>query len=220
MKKTKTSALLCVVALIAAGLALNNYVPIRGQATAQQSTTTTTTDPVGTKQSPSSSQAREHIVYRQFFRHLAALKQRAAEMETQGKSGKAFRTHYKDKIGLKDKEANLIDEIAAECDRETAKVDAKAQRIIESTRARVPIGQVVSSDQLPPPPPELKKLQRQRDMIVMRARYRLVSELGAYGFQRVDDFIKLNFARDVQPAAVRPKQQRTAQQEPSPADNQ
>lgn len=217
MKKTKTSALLCVVVLIVAGLALNNQLPIRGQATAQQSTTTNT---VGTKQSPSPSQAREHIVYRQFFRHVVALKKRAAEMESQGKKGKALRTHYKDKIGLKDKEANLVDEIAAECERETAKVDEKAQRIIELTRARVPNGQVVSTDQIPPPPPELKKLQRQRDMIVMRARHRLASELGAYDFQQVDDFIKLNFARDVQPAAVRPKQLNPARQEPSPAGNQ
>ena len=216
MKKTKTSALLCVVALIVAGLALNNQLPIRGQATAQQSTTTNT---VGTKQSPSPGQAREHIVYRQFFRHVVALKKRAAEMESQGKKGKALRTHYKDKIGLKDKEANLVDEIAAECERETAKVDEKAQRIIELARARVPNGQV-SSDQIPPPPPELKKLQRQRDMIVMRARHRLASELGAYEFQHVDDFIKLNFARDVQPAAVRPKQLNPAKQEPSPAGNQ
>lgn len=66
-------------------------------------------------------------------------------METQGKSGKAFRTHYKDKIGLKDKEANVVAEIAAECERETAKVDAKAQRLIEAARARVPNGQVVST---------------------------------------------------------------------------
>lgn len=219
MKKTKTSALLCVLALIVAGLVLNNQLPIRGQATAQQSTTTTTTNNVGTKQSPSSGQAREHIVYRQFFRHVVALKERAAEMKTLGKSGKALRTHYKDKIGLKDKQANMLDEIAAECERETASVDAKAKLIIQLARARVPNGKV-SSDQIPPPPPELKKLQRQRDMIVMRARHRLASELGAFDFQQVDDFIKLNFARDVQPAAVRPKQLKLAKQDPSPAGNQ
>lgn len=220
MKRTKTSALLCIVALIVAGLALNNHLPIRGQATARQSTTKPTTNTIGTKQSPSPSQAREHIVYRQFFRHVVGLKKQAAEMETQGKKGKAFRTHYKDKIGLKDREASLVDEIAAECERETGKVDEKAQRIIELTRARVSNGKVVSSDQIPPPPPELKQLQRQRDMIVMRARHRLITELGAYGFQQVDDFVKLKFARDVQPAAVRPKQLRSAQQASSPAGNQ
>src|SRR5829696_1074754 len=182
MKKTKTSAPLCVIALIVAGLVLNSHYPTRWRATAQESTTTNT---IGTKQSPSPSQAPEHIVYRQFFRHLVALKQRAAETESQGKNGKAFRTYYKDKIGLKDKEASLLDEIATECERETAKVDAKAQRIIEAARARFPNGQIASSDQIPPPPPELKKLQRQRDMIVMRARHRLVTNLGAYGFQQI-----------------------------------
>lgn len=141
-------------------------------------------------------------------------------MEAHGKNGKAFRAHYKDKIGLKDKEADLLDEIAAECERETAKVDAKAQRIIEATRRRFPNGQVASIEQLPPPPPELKKLQRQRDMMVMGARHRLVTELGAYGFQQIDDFIKLNFARDVQPVAVRPKQPSTTQQAPSNGGNQ
>lgn len=218
MKKMKVLTLLCVGALGISGLASRSYPTTQGQTPeANQSSAPTT---VGTKQSPSPSQAPEHIVYRQFFRHLVALKQRAAEMESQGKNGKAFRAHYKDKIGLKDKEASLLDEIATECERETAKVDAKAQRIIEAARARFPDGRVASVDQIPPPPPELKKLQRQRDMIVMRARHRLVTELGAYGFQRIDDFIKLNFARDVQPAAVRPKQLRTAQQEPSNSGNE
>lgn len=217
MKKTKTSALLCVVALIIAGLALNSHYPTRWRATAQESTTTNT---VGTKQAPSPSQAPEHIVYRQFFRHLVALKERAEEVKRQGKNGNAFRTYYKDKIGLKDKEASLLDEIATQCERETAKVDAKAQRIIAAARARFPNGQVASVEQIPPPPPELKKLQRHRDMIVMRGRHRLVTELGAYGFQQIDDYIKLNFARDVQPSAVQPKQLRTGQQGAAGLGNQ
>jgi hypothetical protein len=218
MKKTKVLILVCVVALCVGGLVFKSYSPARGQTPAAQQPTASAT--VGTKQSPSPSQAPEHIVYRQFFRHLVALKERAAEMETQGKNGKAFRTHYKDKIGLKDKEADLLDRIATECERETAKVDAKAQRIIEATHRRFPDGQVASVEQLPPPPPELKKLQRQRDMIVMRARHRLITELGAYGFQQIDDFIKLNFARDVQPTAVGPKQPRTTEQAPSNGGNQ
>jgi hypothetical protein len=110
--------------------------------------------------------------------------------------------------------------IATQCERETAKVEAKAQRIIAAARARFPNGQVASVEQIPPPPPELKKLQRHRDMIVMRARHRLVTELGAYGFQQIDDYIKLNFARNVQPSAVQPKQQRTGQQGAAGLGNQ
>ncbi len=151
------------------------------------------------------------MIYRQFFHHLVALKQRAAEVEGQGKSGKALREHYKKKIGLKDKDADLLDQIAQECDRETAKVDAQAQKLIDATRRRFPKGKLASIEELPPPPPELKKLQLKRDMIVMRARHRLVTELEGQGFQQIDEFIKLNFARDVQPAAVQPKQSRTTQ---------
>jgi hypothetical protein len=145
-------------------------------------------------------------VYRQFFHHLVALKQRAEEVESHGKNGKALREHYKTKIGLKDKDADLLDQIADECDRETAKVDAQAQKIIDRVRRRFSNGKLASPEELPPPPPELKTLQLKRDMIVMRARHRLVTELGAQEFQQIDEFIKLNFARDVQPAAVHPKQ--------------
>jgi hypothetical protein len=212
MKKIKILAVFCVVALGVGGLAFKSSSPTRGQTPAAKQSPATAT--IGTKQSPSPSQAPEHVVYRQFFRHLVALKERAAEMETHGNSGKALRAHYKDKIGLKDKEADLLDEIASECERETAKLDAKAQRIIDAARKRFPNGKVPSVEQLPASPPELRKLQRQRDMIVMRARHRLVTELGAYGFQQIDDFIKLNFARDVQPAAVHPKQPSSMQQVP------
>jgi hypothetical protein len=115
---------------------------------------------------------------------------------------------------VENRQADLLDEIATECERETAKVDEQAQRIIQAARARVPNGRAASVEEIPPPPPALKKLQLRRDMIVMRGRHRLVTELGAYGFQQIDDFLKLNFARDVQPAAVQPKQLRTAQQQP------
>jgi hypothetical protein len=210
--KTRKSVLVCVLALLVGGLAFKSYIPTRGQTTTPQLPASAT---VGTRESPSPSQAPEHIVYRQFFRHLVALKQRAEGMESQGKNGKALRTHYKDKIGLKDKEASLLDEIATECERETAKIDERAQRIIEAARARFSNGRAASIEEIPPPPPELKKLQRHRDMVVMRARHRLVTELGAYGFQQIDDFLKLNFARDVRPAAVQPKQLRTNQQQPA-----
>jgi hypothetical protein len=217
MKRTKKVALLCLLALLVGGLGFKNYLPTRGQTPTPQPPASET---VGTKESPSPSQAPEHVVYRQFFRHLVALKQRAQEMESRGKSGKALRTHYKDKIGLKDREASLLEEIATDCELETAKIDERAQRIIEAARARVQNGRAASIEEIPPPPPELKKLQRHRDMVVMRGRHRLVTELGAYGFHQIDDFLKLNFARDVKPSAVQPKQRRTDQQQPDSPGNQ
>jgi hypothetical protein len=81
-------------------------------------------------------------------------------------------------------------------------MDAEAKDIIDAAHARYPGGQVPAGEQLPPPPPELKKLQRQRDMAVLKARHRLRTELGEHGFRQVDDFLKLNFAPNVQPAQV------------------
>lgn len=48
-------------------------------------------------------------------------------------------------------------------------------------------------------------MQRQRDSIVMRARHKLRTALGEEGFRQVDDFLKLNFAPNVQPARLRPE---------------
>jgi hypothetical protein len=209
--KRKVLTLICAVAVGVSALAFNRYPLTQGKtATSQQPAGTT----VGTKESPSPSQAPEHVVYRQFFRHLVALKKRASEIESQGRDGKALRAHYKDKIGLKDKEASLLDEIAVESEREVGKIDKKAQKIINAARNRFPNGLVPASQQLPPPPAELKSLQRKRDMIVLRGRHRLVTELGAYGFQQIDDFLKLKFTPDLKPAALRPRQPASAQQAP------
>jgi hypothetical protein len=223
MKNKKAFALLCVMVIMLGGLAFRSLTTTRGQTVAKQKQPDRTT-PIpatgGTKQSPHPSQAPEHVIYREFFHHFVALKQRAAEEEGKGKSGKALREHYKKQIGLKDKDADLLDQIADECERETAKVDAKAQKIIDAARKKIPNGKVPSSDELPPPPPELKKLQLKRDMIVMRARHRLVTEMGVEGFQQIDDFLKLNFAKNVQPAAVVPKQPGNNQKSPSSGGNQ
>ena len=71
-----------------------------------------------------------------------ALKERAKEVEAQGRSGKALRSHYKDKVGLNDKQSHVLDEIAADCDREVAEMDARAKVIIDDAHARFPGGVV------------------------------------------------------------------------------
>jgi hypothetical protein len=200
MKHKKLLVLFCLIAIGLAGLGLKTSSRTGSQTVARTGPAPGAAN-AGTKESPHPSQAPEHVIYRQFFRHLVALKERATEVESHGKNGKALREHYKTKIGLKDKDADLLDQIAAECERETAKVDAKAQRIIDNVRRRFPKGELASPDQLPPPPDELKKLQLKRDMIVMRARHRLVTELGKQTFQQIDDYLKVNFAPDVRPVA-------------------
>lgn len=165
----------------------------------------------GTRQAPGPAAAPEHIVYRQFFHHLVQLKERAQTLERQGKSGKALRSYYKDKAGLNDDQSRLLNEIAADCEREVAQMDAKAKKIIDALKARFPDGKVPAGQQLPPPPPALKKMQEQRDMIILRARHRLSEAMGSQGFQQLNDFIKLNVAPKVTPAQLQGSQRAASQ---------
>jgi hypothetical protein len=200
--KKKIFITLCVVAVSVGLLAFNGYLPTKGQTSATQPAPTQTAP--GTRQSPRLTSAPEHVVYKLFFHHLMALKERAKEMERQGKNGKALRSHYKDAMGLKDEEASILDQIAADCERDVAQIDARAKKIIDAAYARNPKGVIPEGQEVPPPPPQLHKMQEERDMIIMRARYKLLTKLGKQGFQQVDDFLKLHFAPDVKPAQMNP----------------
>lgn len=209
MNKKSVSLVLCVVVISAGTFAFSGNTPANlPKPTKQQSPTITTP---ATAQIPRSASAPEHVVYRQLFRHLVALKERAREIERQGKDGRALRSHYKDKAGLNDEQARILDGIAADCEREVAQMDAKAQKIIDAFKARFPGGKVPVGEK-PPPPPELHRMQQGRNMIIMHARERLRTALGAQGFQQLDDFVKLNVAPKVKPAQLQPQQPASTQQ--------
>lgn len=213
--KKKIAAALCLV-LLSAGILASAGHARRGTpvtlAPAASGGTTPEGTPPGTRQEPSRPDAPEHVIYRQFFRHVVALKERAREVERQGRNGKQLRSYYKDRLKLKEEHSKTLDSVAADVDHEVSQLDAKAQALIERLRARYPGGVVPAGEQLPPPPPELKELQRRRDYAVMRGRLRLRTTLGEHGFQQVEDFIKMNFAPDVRPVPVSPRRATPAPQ--------
>jgi hypothetical protein len=204
MNKKKALALLCALTLCAGALALSGDLPTRGQTPAGGPPPPAPA--LGTKESPSPSRAPEHVVYAQFFRHAKALREKAGDEERRGRNGRALRSHYKDKMGLKDEHARALDRIADDFEAEAGRLDARAKRLIDDARARFPGGVVPPGASLPPPPPELKQLQRRRDMAVMRARHQLRAALGEHGFKQVDDYLKLNFAPNVRPAQPAPRE--------------
>lgn len=204
MNKKTLAVVLCVVATFAGTLTLNTFPPTRGQASAGDQPPPDVKR--GTREDPLPASAPDYVLYRQFFRHHSALKERAAEVERQGRSGQALRSYYKNKVGLEDRQANALDDVAAECDREVTRLDAEAKQIIDAARARYPNGVVPAGQSIPPAPPELRKMQVERNMIVMRACQQLREKLGAHGFQQVDDYLKLNFARNLQPSQLRSPQ--------------
>ncbi len=137
----------------------------------------------------------DHAVYRQLFHHHVALKNKAEELERQGKNAKALRSFYKEAAGMTDDEARAFDQIASDCERDVAKQDDKAKAMIDAVRQRYPNGKVPKGEKPPEAPPELKAMQEERNTIILRARDRLRAALGEQEFQRFSQFVE----RDVKP---------------------
>jgi uncharacterized protein YdcH (DUF465 family) len=132
----------------------------------------------------------QDVVYDQMFRHIKELNKKADEEDTQGKDGSHFRTLYKRLAKLDDRQAQILDNISADVDREVSKLNQRAVKIISDLRARHPEGKL-AKDELPPAPPaELRLLSDQRRNLVMQARERLHTALGDQEFQKLDQFVQ------------------------------
>lgn len=141
----------------------------------------------------------DDILYRHLFRHVVALKAKAEEFDKQGKDAHHLRTHFKRKANLNDSQAQMFDEIAAQCALEMKPVDEHAKLIIAAYRAQYPNGQVPRGEKPLPPPIELKSLSAQRDAIVLRARDRLRAVFGDDEFNRFhNEYVKHHVAPNIQ----------------------
>ncbi len=156
---------------------------------------------------PQSEPMPQHIVYRHVFHHIVLLKEKANAVEQQGKKEEAasLRAFYTNQGKLSELEGQALDEIAAECDREVAKQDAEAQRIIDAARARHPGGRLDVGETPLPPPQLLKVMQEERNAIILRARDRLQAALGMDSFARFDEYVQRNIADKLQPVAFKPE---------------
>ena len=139
----------------------------------------------------------EHVAYRQLFRHVVFLKQRAQEVERRGEDARSLRAFYQQRAGIDDRQAALLERIAAESEREVAQQDARARAVIDDFRADFPGGQIPQGQRLPPPPAELKALQEERNNLILRARERLRAALGEQEFARFDDYVQNSVAPGV-----------------------
>ncbi len=152
----------------------------------------------------------KHIVYSILFREMAFYKQKAAEKEQKGEDAMALRKHHKEKLKLTDEQFAALDRLAAESDRETAKLDGRAKKIIGDARATHPNGKLKDGEQLPLPPAELKSLQEQRNNVILQTREQLRAAFGEAEFQHFDEFLQADITRKMQPAQIMPR--------PVPAD--
>lgn len=177
MNKKLNRALVCFVITVAGILTVSTMV--RPTQSSQQQPA-----------SPPESRAPEQVVYGAFFHQVVEMKDDARNLERSGKSGDLLRTFVELHARLNSDEARVLDEVASSCVQEVSQQDQEALAVIEKFRAQFPGGKVPKGTKLPPPPPELKAMQQQRDAIILSARDRLRTELGQAGFNKVSIFIE------------------------------
>ena len=132
----------------------------------------------------------DDVVYSQVFRHLEELNRKADEDErVKGKDGKPLRNLYKDMAKLDEKEARILDQIAAKTNLETQKLDTRAQQFIAQVRAQTPDHKIQKGQPLPQPPPELEELDNQRTKVIMQAINELRTNFGEAEFARFSNFV-------------------------------
>lgn len=139
---------------------------------------------------PESQEIPQYVVYGQVFRHIKELHRKADEEERQGRNGAQFRGLYKQMANLDDRQAGLLDQIAAETNGEMGKLNARAMQIIGEVRGQHPDGKLASGEQPPTPPAELAELSAKRRDLILQARERLRSVFGEEEFQRFDKFVQ------------------------------
>lgn len=128
-------------------------------------------------------------VYFQLFRQVAALEAKAVESPA---NADKYRVLYRNLAGLTEAQNAILLKTAVDCTRQVDTLDARAKTIIASFRAQFPNGQIPPGKTLPPPPPELLQLQKDRDSTILRFRDQLRTAFGEAAFTRFDTFVQGN----------------------------
>jgi hypothetical protein len=144
------------------------------------------------------------VTYRQLFRHVDFVKQKAQEKEQKGEDGSSLRAFYKRQAKLSDKQARDLDEIAAECNAAVEKLDKKAKKLVDDFRAKHPGGKLAEGEVPPAPPAELGLLQEERNNTIMQAREKLRASFGEQEFQRFSEYVKRGIVPNIKPVKMNP----------------
>jgi hypothetical protein len=136
-------------------------------------------------------------LYRFFFRHLGVLDSQAATMDAEGKNGNELRNYYQTILNWTPAEAAIVKQNATSCVTAIQQLDQQAQAIIQQIKAAYPLGINPSSGAPPAPDARLVQLTQQRDSVTNAQVTSLQSSLSAATFQKLDTWIKTQFARQV-----------------------
>jgi hypothetical protein len=151
-----------------------------------------------TNQEQSNTEIPVHIVYGILFRELLAIKKEASAREAKGESAENLRQYPQRHLQLDSQQAQTIQTIAEQYTQEVAPVDKEARRIIGSARARFPHGEMPAGATPPAPPDSLKPLEAKRTELLLKTREQVRAALGETTFQRFDDFVRQDIAKQMQ----------------------
>ncbi len=144
----------------------------------------------------------DYVVYRHLFRHVAAFKAKADELERAGKDASHLRGFFKHKADLSDNEAQELERISSDCALEIKAIDERAAPIIEAFKAQYPNGQVPHGQTPVAPPAELREMTKERNELVLRKRDELRAAFGEEAFASFQKFVKNKIAPNVNPVSA------------------
>lgn len=145
-------------------------------------------------------------VYRQMFHHHISMKQKADELDKQGKDGRRLREFYKRQANLTEDEARALEDIASDCEKQVAQQDAKAKQIIDKALAENGNGTLKQGQKKPAEPPEeLRTLWNERNAIIMRSKYALQAAFGDGEFSRFEKYLKEDVAPKLSMSSSHPR---------------
>ena len=144
-----------------------------------------------------------HTIYHQFFRHVLFLdRQAAARQAMAGAQSNAAppQNSYQIRTGLTGAQFEMVRTTAREMEDRVDALDARAKTIVDGFRAAH--RQVSPQQPLPPAPPELAQLQKQRDDLMRGTVAQLKAGLGPQLAGQLDRFLTTQFAPHVRVALV------------------
>ena len=139
----------------------------------------------------------DYVLYTHLFRHVAALKDKADELERQGGDARKFHNLFKNKADLSDEQAQVLELIASQCALKIKAIDERTKPIIQIYKAQYPNGQVPHGQKPLPPPVALQQLTEERNSLVLRKRDELRNAFGEEAFGHFQEFVKNKIAPNV-----------------------
>ncbi|WP_353070121.1 hypothetical protein RBB75_07965 [Tunturibacter empetritectus] len=131
----------------------------------------------------------EHL-YWHFLDYQLFLDKKADALPPSHPDVQMLRTHYQSRLGFNDSQYSLVRQAAQTLAARLKQKDEQAKSVIDAFHHNYPPGKVLT---LPPLPPELSRLQAEREAIISETVVDLKNQLGAKASATMDAFLHKDF---------------------------